>query len=105
MKGPKMTKLAWTFCAVAIVASMFCVVLAQQPTAPGKIPNAAEEQLKQQPQLLAVTSHALNGRYQATYLGNTGYYLILDTHTGHCWEKHAGTPRLQDIGIPGGAKP
>src|SRR5687767_6638224 len=93
------TKLAWISCGVAIVASLFCVALAQQPTAPGKIPNAAEEQLKQQPQLLAVTSHALNGRYQATYLGNTGYYLILDTHTGHCWEKHTGSPRLHDIGV------
>jgi hypothetical protein len=83
----------------AILSGGLCIALAQQTAPPAKIPNAAEEQLKQQPQLLPA-QNALAGRYQATYAGSAGHFILVDTHTGQCWERHTGQPKFRDLGSP-----
>jgi hypothetical protein len=95
-----MTKTTWIPTAIAVLACTICIAVAQQPAVPGNIPNAAEEQLKQQPQLAPVAANALPGRYQALPLGNAGYFLVIDTHTGHCWSRYAHMKGWTDLGSP-----
>jgi hypothetical protein len=95
-----MTKATWIPTAVAVLACTICIAVAQQPAVPGKTANAAEEQLKRQPQLSPIATNALPGRYQAVQLGNAGYFMVIDTHTGHCWSRYAHMRDWTDLGSP-----
>lgn len=86
------SKTVGTLALAAVLCALLCTAFAQQPA---KIPNAVEE--PKQPQLLNVAS--LPGRYQVTALGNGGYFVLVDTHTGHCWQKSLSTA-WQDLGSP-----
>jgi hypothetical protein len=86
-----------TFGAVALAAilmvAVLCSAIAQQP-APVKIPNAVEEQQRQELSPL----NRFPGRYQVTTLGES-FIVLVDTHTGHCWLRSSSLP-WQDYGSP-----
>ncbi len=79
--------------AATLIAAVLCSAVAQQP-APVRIPNAVEEQQRQE--LMPLTR--LPGRYQLTTLGDT-FIVLVDTQTGQCWLRSSSLP-WQDYGSP-----
>jgi hypothetical protein len=90
-----MNKTALIPTAVAAVVCTLCFAMAQQPAAPS---NAAD--VAQQSQPAIPTAINVLGRYQAIAIGEAGRFLLVDTHTGQCWERYVTSKHWRDLGSP-----